>query len=188
MVIWANKSDEFRKILYGFIGTSLAMSIVFYCFHQIVFSAAFFLFIFAIIIENQFIMRHDTKMMMDKIEDLTHTNELWGEIVFEESALKVIPYGNTESEYSMEYSRFKDFYILKHYCVFGDKRKIEKGLTQETIIIDKTVLTEADMHSFYRIPKLLFTNDYFKALSNDAKILYGLMLDRMSLSMKNQMV
>ena len=45
---------------------------------------------------------------------------------------------------------------------------------------------EADMHSFYRIPKLLFTNDYFKALSNDAKILYGLMLDRMSLSMKNQ--
>lgn len=45
---------------------------------------------------------------------------------------------------------------------------------------------EADMHSFYRIPKLLFTNDYFKALSNDAKILYGLMLDRMSLSVKNQ--
>ena len=82
-----------------------------------------------------------------KIEDLAHTNELWGEIVFDESALKVIPYGNTESEYSMEYSRFKDFYILKHYCVFGDKRKIEKGLTQETIIIDKTVLTEADMHN-----------------------------------------
>ena len=136
-----------RKILYSFIGTSLSISIVFYCFHQIVFSAAFFLFIFAIIIENQFIMRHDTKMMMEKIEDLTHTNELWGEIVFDESALKVIPYGNTESEYSMEYSRFKDFYILKHYCVFGDKRKIEKGLTQETIIIDKTVLTEADMHN-----------------------------------------
>lgn len=45
---------------------------------------------------------------------------------------------------------------------------------------------EADMHSFYRIPKLLFTNDYFKALSNDAKILYGLMLNRMSLSVKNQ--
>lgn len=45
---------------------------------------------------------------------------------------------------------------------------------------------EADMHSFYRIPKLLFTNDYFKALSNDAKILYDLMLDRMSLSVKNQ--
>ena len=27
---------------------------------------------------------------------------------------------------------------------------------------------EADMHSFYRIPKLLFTNDYFKALSKNS--------------------
>ena len=40
--------------------------------------------------------------------------------------------------------------------------------------------TEADQFSFYRIPKALFTNDCFKDLSSDAKILYGLMLDRMS--------
>ena len=46
--------------------------------------------------------------------------------------------------------------------------------------------TEADQFSFYRIPKALFTNDCFKDLSSDAKILYGLMLDRMSLSIKNQ--
>ena len=45
---------------------------------------------------------------------------------------------------------------------------------------------EADQFSFYRIPKALFTDSYFKALSSDAKILYGLMLDRMSLSIKNQ--
>lgn len=38
--------------------------------------------------------------------------------------------------------------------------------------------TEADQFSFYRIPKALFTNDCFKDLSSDAKILYGLMLDR----------
>lgn len=44
---------------------------------------------------------------------------------------------------------------------------------------------EADQFSFYRIPKLLFTDEHFKGLSNDAKLLYGLMLDRMSLSMKN---
>ena len=44
---------------------------------------------------------------------------------------------------------------------------------------------EADQFSFYRIPKLLFTDEHFKCLSNDAKLLYGLMLDRMSLSMKN---
>lgn len=45
---------------------------------------------------------------------------------------------------------------------------------------------EADMFNFYRIPKLLFTNDYFKGLSTEAKVLYGLMLDRMSLSQKNK--
>lgn len=46
--------------------------------------------------------------------------------------------------------------------------------------------TEVDSFSFYRVPKLLFTNNFFKNLSTDAKILYGLMLDRMSLSIKNK--
>lgn len=41
-------------------------------------------------------------------------------------------------------------------------------------------------YSFYKIPKLLFTEEYFKKISVEAKVLYGLMLDRMSLSMKNQ--
>ena len=45
---------------------------------------------------------------------------------------------------------------------------------------------EADMLSFYKIPKLLFTNEFFKSLSTDAKVLYGLMLDRMALSVKNK--
>lgn len=43
---------------------------------------------------------------------------------------------------------------------------------------------EADQFSFYKIPKLLFTEEYFKRISVEAKVLYGLMLDRMSLSMK----
>ena len=45
---------------------------------------------------------------------------------------------------------------------------------------------EADQYSFYKIPKMLFTDEYFKKLSVESKVLYGLMLDRMSLSMKNQ--
>lgn len=45
---------------------------------------------------------------------------------------------------------------------------------------------EADQYSFYKIPKLLFTDDYYKKISVEAKVLYGLMLDRMSLSIKNQ--
>ena len=44
---------------------------------------------------------------------------------------------------------------------------------------------ESEQFAFYRIPKVLFTDDYFKDLSSDAKVLYGLMLDRMSLSIKN---
>ncbi len=56
----------------------------------------------------------------------------------------------------------------------------------EKIVFDYFYGQEADMHSFYRIPKLLFTNDQFKLLSTDAKVLYGLMLDRMSLSIKNK--
>ena len=44
---------------------------------------------------------------------------------------------------------------------------------------------QSDQFSFYRIPKALFTDARFRGLSAEAKILYGLMLDRMSLSMKN---
>ena len=45
--------------------------------------------------------------------------------------------------------------------------------------------TESEMLTFYRIPKLLITSDFFNKVSIDAKILYGLMLDRMSLSARN---
>lgn len=45
--------------------------------------------------------------------------------------------------------------------------------------------TESESFTFYRIPKALMTEEVFKALTSDAKILYGLMLDRMSLSLKN---
>ena len=45
---------------------------------------------------------------------------------------------------------------------------------------------EAEQFSFYRVPRLLIKDDRFKKLSSDAKLLYGLMLDRMSLSMKNE--
>ncbi len=44
---------------------------------------------------------------------------------------------------------------------------------------------ESSQFSFYRIPRELVTGDRFKRLSTDAKLLYGLLLDRMSLSAKN---
>lgn len=44
---------------------------------------------------------------------------------------------------------------------------------------------EAEQYFFYRVPRLLIKDERFRPLSSDAKLLYGLMLDRMSLSMKN---
>ena len=44
---------------------------------------------------------------------------------------------------------------------------------------------ESEQFSFYRIPRRLILDDCFKRVSTDAKLLYGLMLDRMSLSAKN---
>ena len=43
----------------------------------------------------------------------------------------------------------------------------------------------AEQYAFYRIPKLLFSDERFEALSTDAKLLYGMLIDRMELSMKN---
>lgn len=45
---------------------------------------------------------------------------------------------------------------------------------------------EADQYTFYRIPKMLFTAECFRDLSCEAKVLYGLLLDRMGLSVKNR--
>lgn len=45
---------------------------------------------------------------------------------------------------------------------------------------------QAEQFSFYRIPKALFTEPNFRELSTDAKVLYGILLDRMGLSLKNQ--
>lgn len=47
---------------------------------------------------------------------------------------------------------------------------------------------ESEQFAFYRIPKVLFTDEYFRNLSSDAKVLYGLMLDRMALSIRNNWV
>ena len=47
---------------------------------------------------------------------------------------------------------------------------------------------EAGQYSFYRIPKMLFTAECFRSLSCEAKVLYGLMLDRMGLSIKNRWI
>ena len=45
---------------------------------------------------------------------------------------------------------------------------------------------EATQFSYFRIPCQLITHPRFKHLSTDSKLLYGMLLDRMSLSIKNE--
>lgn len=45
---------------------------------------------------------------------------------------------------------------------------------------------QADQYSFIRIPKAMMTEDVFAPLSVEAKILYGLLLDKMGAAVKNQ--
>lgn len=44
---------------------------------------------------------------------------------------------------------------------------------------------QANLFSFYRLPKALFTSKRFEDVSVEAKVLYGFLLDRMGLSVKN---
>lgn len=44
---------------------------------------------------------------------------------------------------------------------------------------------DSEQFSFFRIPKVMFSDKRFEVLSSEAKILYGVMLDRVGLSVKN---
>lgn len=45
--------------------------------------------------------------------------------------------------------------------------------------------TESEYFSFYRVPKTLFSDKAYKDFCCEAKLLYGFLLDRMSLSKRN---
>ena len=56
--------------------------------------------------------------------------------------------------------------------------KNELSVGMQKIQFDYFTGMEAEQYSFYRVPKVLFTEPCFKTLSCEAKVLYGLMLDR----------
>ena len=53
------------------------------------------------------------------------------------------------------------------------------------IIFDYHYGMEAEQYAFYRIPKILMNDPRFALVSMEAKLLYGMMLDRLDLSAKN---
>lgn len=54
-----------------------------------------------------------------------------------------------------------------------------------TEIFDYYYGDESNQFSYYRIPRQLVDDPRFKSLSTAAKLLYGMLLDRMSLSARN---
>lgn len=53
------------------------------------------------------------------------------------------------------------------------------------MIFDYFYGKQADQFAFYRVPKMLFAEEKFWNVSTDAKMLYGILLDRMNLSAEN---
>lgn len=58
-------------------------------------------------------------------------------------------------------------------------------MNNEEMAFDYLYEEQSEQFAFYRIPKALMTDTYFNGLSTDAKVLYGLCLDRVALSRRN---
>lgn len=55
----------------------------------------------------------------------------------------------------------------------------------KVIVFDYHYGLEAEQYAFFRIPKVLMSDPFFRTLSLEAKVLYGMMIDRLVLSAKN---
>lgn len=55
----------------------------------------------------------------------------------------------------------------------------------QKVTFDYFTIDNYDQYSFLRIPKRLMTDDYYAGLSIQSKLLYGLLLDRMEQTEKN---
>ena len=76
----------------------------------------------------------------------------------------------------MKYDEFKDKFI-------NVGREAKKG--GDSLIFDYFYEEQSEAFSFYRTPQVFYTDERFRGLSSDAKTLYGILLDRVSLSRKN---
>ena len=63
--------------------------------------------------------------------------------------------------------------------------KKEANTMPSNLNLDYYYGNEAEQYSFYRVPKTILTDPRYKGVSIEAKVLYGLLLDRMGLSVKN---
>ncbi len=119
-----------RKILYSFIGTSLAMSIVFYCFHQIVFSAAF--------IAPTWLIVHNCRIAAMRLCKKYKMENEFGKVNFLPDSVEINDF-YVESRI-VGYESISNYYKLKHYYFF-------LIITNEVIpiFVDKKSLTNEEM-------------------------------------------
>ena len=59
------------------------------------------------------------------------------------------------------------------------------GVRKQEMAFDYFYGAQSQQFAFYRIPKVMFTDNRFQNISTEGKVLYGLLLDRVSLSMEN---
>lgn len=62
---------------------------------------------------------------------------------------------------------------------------MNKNSTPQDLMLDYYYGSESEQFSYFRIPRLLVTSPRFSGISVEAKLLFGLLLDRMGLSQKN---
>lgn len=87
---------------------------------------------------------------------------------------------------SMKMEKSSDMFALQGAPKSGASLLIDWRLKiMETTNYDYYYGDESNQFSFYRIPRQLIIGKEFKRLSAEAKLLYGLLLDRMELSAKN---
>ena len=67
---------------------------------------------------------------------------------------------------------------------------LSKKAERRTIAMDfiPYKINECLENTFYQVPKELFINPYYEKLNSDSKLLYALLLDRLSVSMKNEWI
>lgn len=81
---------------------------------------------------------------------------------------------------------FKKFSISQKGGVFPHEHThtVENPMAHQ-MTLDYFYGQSGELFSYFRIPKALFQDSRFRQLSTDARTLYGILLDRMSLSVKN---
>ena len=80
-------------------------------------------------------------------------------------------------------------YLYKKDTLYGNdenvNRQIYEVLQAHFSYLPYYYGHSGEQYAFFRIPKLLITDSRFDGVSSDAKLLYGLLLDRMELSYRN---